>query len=81
MVLLLAGPATAIQVRYAAVTGRILDAEAVPLVGYRVTFVGSLIGLAYGFVCGLTVGYFGAVIYNWIADLREKRGVGAPPHV
>ena len=49
-------------------------------VGYRVTFVGSLIGLAYGFVCGLTVGYFGAVIYNWIADLREKRGVGAPLH-
>lgn len=41
--------------------------------GYEVTFVGSLIGLAYGFVSGFAGGYLIARIYNWLVDLRERR--------
>lgn len=41
--------------------------------GYRVTFVGSLIGFAYGFVGGFMVGYLVAKIYNWLAGQRETR--------
>lgn len=40
-------------------------------IGYRVTFLGSLIGFAYAFVCGFIVGYSIARIYNWIVDLRD----------
>lgn len=40
-------------------------------IGYRVTFVGSLIGFAYGVVAGFAAGYFFATVYNWIADRRE----------
>ena len=40
-------------------------------IGYRVTFVGSLIGFAYGFVLGFCVGYGVARAYNWLADLRQ----------
>jgi len=43
-------------------------------IGYRVTFVGSLIGFAYGFFCGFIGGYFIARMYNWLVDLREGRG-------
>ncbi len=43
-------------------------------IGYRVTFVGSLIGLAYGFFCGFIGGYFIARMYNWLVDLREGWG-------
>ena len=42
-------------------------------IGYRVTFLGSLIGFAYGFVCGFVVGYSVARIYNWVADLKEGK--------
>ncbi len=42
-------------------------------VGYRVTFLGSLIGFAYAFVCGFIVGYSVAWMYNWIADLKEVK--------
>ena len=42
-------------------------------IGYRVTFVGSLIGLAYGFVTGFCVGYGITSIYNYIAALRDRR--------
>ncbi len=45
-------------------------------IGYRVTFVGSLIGFAYAFICGFLVGYFIARVYNWIVDLREHRQNG-----
>jgi hypothetical protein len=42
-------------------------------VGYRVTFVGSLIGFGYGFVTGFLSGYILARLYNWFALLRETR--------
>jgi hypothetical protein len=40
-------------------------------VGYRVTFVGSLVGFGYGFVTGFLAGYILARLYNWFAVLRE----------
>lgn len=43
-------------------------------IGYRVTFVGSLIGAAYGFFCGFLGGYCVSRIYNWLADAREPKG-------
>ena len=43
-------------------------------IGYRVTFVGSLIGFAYGFVLGFGVAYGVAWMYNWLADVRERHG-------
>jgi hypothetical protein len=42
-------------------------------IGYRVTFVGSLIGFVYAFLYGFIGGYFVARIYNWIVDIRERR--------
>lgn len=42
-------------------------------IGYRVSFLGSLIGFAYGFVLGLFVFYSGALLYNRVADLRHPR--------
>jgi len=42
-------------------------------IGYRITFVGSLIGFAYGFFCGFIGGYFIARMYNWLVDLREGK--------
>ncbi len=42
-------------------------------IGYRVSFVGSLIGAAYGFGCGFVLGYFVARMYNWVADYREHK--------
>src|SRR5262245_32465437 len=42
-------------------------------IGYRVTFVGSLLGFAYAFVAGFVVGYLVARMYNWIAELREDK--------
>ena len=39
-------------------------------IGYRVTFLGSLIGFAYGFGCGFIGGYLVARMYNWIAGFR-----------
>lgn len=45
------------------------------LVGYRVTFVGSLIGFGYGFVSGFVIGYVVARLYNWLVARREARRV------
>jgi hypothetical protein len=45
-------------------------------IGYRVTFGGSLIGAAYGFVGGFVVGSLVATVYNWLVNLRENRGQG-----
>jgi hypothetical protein len=47
-------------------------------IGYRVTFLGSLIGFAYGFVSGFLVGYFVARVYNLVVDLREKKSRTSP---
>lgn len=41
--------------------------------GYRVSFLGSLIGLAYGFALGFAGGYFVAWMYNRIVELRGAR--------
>jgi hypothetical protein len=46
-------------------------------VGYRVTFLGSMVGFAYAFVLGFIAGYGIAVIYNWFVDLKERRSRGA----
>jgi len=40
-------------------------------IGYRVTFGGSFIGLAYGFVVGYVGGYVVATLYNRLVDFRE----------
>ena len=42
-------------------------------IGYRVTFLGSLVGFAYGFVSGFLVGYFVARVYNLVVDFRERK--------
>jgi hypothetical protein len=42
------------------------------MIGYRVTFVGSLIGFAYGFLGGFLSGYCVASIYNRIVGLRDR---------
>ncbi len=42
------------------------------LIGYQVTFAGSLVGLGYGFVVGYVVGYSVARIYNWVAARRDR---------
>lgn len=40
-------------------------------VGYRVTFIGSLVGFGYAFVVGYVVGYLVARIYNLIVGRKE----------
>ena len=40
-------------------------------IGYRVTFVGSLIGFAYAFVTGFTAGFLVARLYNLFVELNE----------
>src|SRR5262245_31265217 len=42
-------------------------------IGYRVSFLGSLIGFAYAFVAGFVVGYLVARMYNWVAEIRESK--------
>ena len=42
-------------------------------IGYRVTFAGSFIGLAYGLGAGFIAGYSVARIYNWLVELKDKR--------
>lgn len=42
-------------------------------IGYRVTFLGSLVGFAYAFVGGFVVAYAVATLYNTFAQLRDKR--------
>ena len=44
-------------------------------IGYRVTFLGSLIGFAYAFVLGFLVACLVARLYNWLVDLRDSRRV------
>ena len=42
-------------------------------IGYKVTFLGSLIGFAYGFVTGFLIGFIIAFIYNKVADIKEGK--------
>jgi hypothetical protein len=42
-------------------------------IGYRVTFLGSLIGFAYGFALGFAAGYAVAWLYNQLLDRRARR--------
>lgn len=44
-------------------------------IGYRVTFLGSLIGFAYGFIFGFAAGYLISMMYNWLVDRKERRSV------
>ena len=44
------------------------------LIGYRVTFVGSLVGLGYGFVIGFVLGSAVAWLYNQMLDRRRGAG-------
>ena len=41
-------------------------------IGYRVTFLGSLIGFTYGFATGFCVGYFTATVYNRMVARRSR---------
>ena len=41
-------------------------------IGYRVTFVGSLVGSGYAFVIGYGVGYLVARIYNALIDRKRR---------
>ncbi|MGD9564398.1 MAG: hypothetical protein AB7F88_19335 [Pyrinomonadaceae bacterium] len=42
------------------------------LVGYSVTFVGSIVGALYLFVVGYVGGLFIAFVYNWVISFRAK---------
>ena len=42
------------------------------LLGYSVTFIGSLIGAAYLFVIGYLCGFFVATVYNWVISFRSR---------
>ena len=42
-------------------------------IGYRVTFLGSLIGFAWAAACGFALAWTGGWVYNLVADLRERR--------
>jgi len=46
-------------------------------VGYRVSFVGSLVGAGYALVIGYVSGRFIAWLYNTIASLRRERRDGS----
>jgi len=41
-------------------------------IGYRVTFVGSLIGFAYGFAVGTITGSIIGRLYNWLVFVRNR---------
>ena len=41
-------------------------------IGYKVTFLGSLIGMAYGFVTGFLVGFLIAWVYNLVVAIKNK---------
>jgi len=40
--------------------------------GYSVSFVGSIIGMGYGFVTGYVIGRFTAVVYNAVLQLTAR---------
>jgi hypothetical protein len=48
-------------------------------IGYRVTFLGSLIGFGYAFAIGYFIGYLVARLYNRIVDWKETSRDGRAP--
>jgi len=40
--------------------------------GYKVTFIGAVIGFVYAFVCAFVIGWVGCKLYNAVADMRER---------
>jgi hypothetical protein len=42
-------------------------------IGYRVSFVGSLIGFTYAFVSGFVIGYGVTSMYNYIVGIKERK--------
>ncbi len=42
-------------------------------IGYRVTLVGSIIGFTWGLGVGFVLGFSVSSMYNWIADLRQRK--------
>lgn len=42
-------------------------------IGYRVTWLGSIVGFIYGFITGFLIGFIIAFIYNKIADYKEGK--------
>jgi Mg/Co/Ni transporter MgtE len=42
-------------------------------IGYRVSFIGSLIGFVYALLSGTIVGYCGAKLYNGIAAINQRK--------
>src|SRR5207244_8881499 len=50
-------------------------------IGYRVTFLGSLIGFAYGFGCGFIGGYLVARMYNWIRSEEHTSELQSPDNL
>jgi hypothetical protein len=58
------------------VVGPHLELLAQFLPGYTVTFAGSLLGLAYGFLAGLVGGSLLSAVYNRIALRAPRGGVG-----
>ena len=41
-------------------------------IGYRVSFVGSLIGFVWGLATGYVAGFALASVYNWVVDRRNR---------
>lgn len=50
--------------------GRHLSLLSVYFPGYRVSFLGSLIGFVYAFVIGYALGRLIGITYNWLAQDR-----------
>ncbi len=51
--------------------GGTLSLLAVYYLGYKVTWLGSLVGLVWGFVNGLVAGIVVALIYNRVGGTKE----------
>jgi hypothetical protein len=72
---LLAGAAAFLATNWVAITSGAVRAELSlleqALVGYRFTFAGSLVGLAYGFMFGFCAAYYVVMLYHLLADPQE----------
>ena len=66
--LLLFAATNVLVLRGGEVVGPHLGLLGVYLPGYRVTFVGSLIGFVYAFVIGYALGRLIGTVYNAVAD-------------